>query len=401
MDTVGSNPIEIPLEQLWLDPQNPRLPLSKRGAEEEAVIDYMLRDEGLLELMASIGETGYSFAEPLLVIKRDSGGFTVVEGNRRLAALKLLNGIYTPSVRATLVKEIINSAKQKPSNIPAIEYPSRDAILSYLGYRHITGIKQWDSLAKARYLHDLYSRAAGEGKSDLGGVYSSLARTIGSRADYVKRLLVGYKVMEYLNNKAYLGIKGMTEDDIHFSVLTTALNYENILKYVGLDSLEPDKTLDVGCIKKDEMKELIEWLFVPVREGPPRVPESRALRDLNNILDPATPEALKKFKSGVTLTEALIFTQVPNESFSSLLIEAIENLKAAKGQTEHLSLESEKIAIWTENLKEISNLTSSLFKLLGQERPEGAVGSKLDFREELDKVKAELETLAARLGKER
>lgn len=400
MDTVASNTIEIPLDQLWLDPQNPRLPLSQRGKKEEAVIDYMLRDEGLLELMASIGETGYSPAEPLLVIKRDSGGFTVVEGNRRLAALKLLNGIYTPSMRANLVKEIINSAKQKPSKIPAIEYSSRDAILSYLGYRHITGIKQWDSLAKARYLHDLYSRAAGGGKSDLGGVYSSLARTIGSRADYVKRLLVGYKVMEYLNDQAYLGIKGMTEDDIHFSVLTTALNYENILKYVGLDSLEPDKTLDVGCIKKDEMKELIEWLFVPVKEGPPRVPESRALRDLNRILDPEASEALQEFKSGATLAEALVFTQAPNESFSSLLIEAIDNLKAAKGQTEHLSLESERIAIWTKNLKEISNLTSSLFKLLGQERPEGAVGSKLDFREELDKVKAELETLAARFGKE-
>ena len=399
MNTVASNLIEVPLDQLWLDPQNPRLPLSQRGKKEEDVIDYMLREEGLLELMASIGERGYSPAEPLLVIKRDSGGFTVVEGNRRLAALKLLNGTYTPSMRAKLVEEIIGAAKQKPSNIPAIEYPSRDAILSYLGYRHITGIKQWDSLAKARYLHDLYNRAAGEGKSDLGGIYSSLARTIGSRADYVKRLLIGYKVMEYLNDEAYLGIKGMTEDDIHFSVLTTALNYENILKYVGLDSLEPDKTLDVGCIKKYEMKELIAWLFVPVKEGGPRVPESRALRDLNRILDPEAPEALQKFKSGATLAEALVFTQAPNESFSSLLIEAIDNLKAAKGQTERLSQTSEKIKSWTKTLTEISNLTNSLFKLLGQ-NPESSVGSQAVSREEFDNLKAAVETIEARSGKE-
>ena len=159
--------------------------------------------------------------------------------------------------------------------------------------------------------------------------------------------------MEYLNDEAYLGIKGMTEDDIHFSVLTTALNYENILKYVGLDSLEPDKTLDVGCIKKYEMKELIAWLFVPVKEGGPRVPESRALRDLNRILDPEAPEALQKFKSGATLAEALVFTQAPNESFSSLLIEAIDNLKAAKGQTERLSQTSEKIKSWTKTTVQI------------------------------------------------
>ena len=52
MNTVASNLIEVPLDQLWLDPQNPRLPLSQRGKKEEDVIDYMLREEGLLELMA-------------------------------------------------------------------------------------------------------------------------------------------------------------------------------------------------------------------------------------------------------------------------------------------------------------------------------------------------------------
>ena len=49
MNTVASNLIEVPLDQLWLDPQNPRLPLSQRGKKEEDVIDYMLREEGLLE----------------------------------------------------------------------------------------------------------------------------------------------------------------------------------------------------------------------------------------------------------------------------------------------------------------------------------------------------------------
>ena len=57
--------------------------------DENKVIDYMVKYGNVTELMLSIGETGYSEAEPLLVVKEGTDKYIVVEGNRRLAALKL------------------------------------------------------------------------------------------------------------------------------------------------------------------------------------------------------------------------------------------------------------------------------------------------------------------------
>ncbi len=45
--------------------------------------------------MLSIGQQGYFPGEPLLAVK-SNGNYIVVEGNRRLAAVKLLNGDLLP-----------------------------------------------------------------------------------------------------------------------------------------------------------------------------------------------------------------------------------------------------------------------------------------------------------------
>ena len=84
--------ITIKLNNLKFDAQNPRLPMRLQGVtDENKVIDYMVKYGNVTELMLSIGETGYSEAEPLLVVKEGTDKYIVVEGNRRLAALKLLN----------------------------------------------------------------------------------------------------------------------------------------------------------------------------------------------------------------------------------------------------------------------------------------------------------------------
>lgn len=62
--------ITIKLNNLKFDAQNPRLPMRLQGVtDENKVIDYMVKYGNVTELMLSIGETGYSEAEPLLVVK--------------------------------------------------------------------------------------------------------------------------------------------------------------------------------------------------------------------------------------------------------------------------------------------------------------------------------------------
>ena len=83
------------LDELYLDPKNPRLGrhhVNVRLSQEE-VLDLM-RDWVLDELAVSYLESGFWTHEALLVTREELDGesrFVVVEGNRRLAALKYLH----------------------------------------------------------------------------------------------------------------------------------------------------------------------------------------------------------------------------------------------------------------------------------------------------------------------
>ena len=88
----------IGTEHLHFDPQNPRFYRLNSAASDAAIIEEMLDDEGVQDLMASIGQKGYFEGEPLLVAE-EGGRLIVVEGNRRLAAVKLLNREFEPPGR--------------------------------------------------------------------------------------------------------------------------------------------------------------------------------------------------------------------------------------------------------------------------------------------------------------
>lgn len=84
---------KVPTEQLCLDRLNPRLLGESKNESDEAIIARLYRAAELDELLQSITANGYLDIEPLIVIHHpDGSGYIVLEGNRRLAALRLLRG---------------------------------------------------------------------------------------------------------------------------------------------------------------------------------------------------------------------------------------------------------------------------------------------------------------------
>ena len=83
------------IDNLYLDPRNPRLGrrLNEQKLSQKAVLDWMLAEGVLEELAVSFLESGFWTQEPLVVVEERLGRKrerVVVEGNRRLAALKML-----------------------------------------------------------------------------------------------------------------------------------------------------------------------------------------------------------------------------------------------------------------------------------------------------------------------
>lgn len=312
----------IPITKLLFDPKNPRLPSSVNGENERAVLDWMLKEGTIIELMSSIGEQDYFPGEPLLAVPSKKNGFyEVIEGNRRLAAIKLLHNPELATRKGRSTKVVSEEAKHKPDTLPALVYKKREDILDYLGYRHITGIKEWDPLAKARYLSQLQQKFL---NLPAGEQYKSLARIIGSRADYVARMLTGYSAYEYMKDENFFDIPDLIEDTLDFSVLTTALNYSNIAEFVGLEH-RGDATL--ANIDRSNLKLLMSWMFEKNSEGMTKLGESRDLKNLSAIV--SSPRALEAFIDGASLERAYLLTEEPSLLFSKSINEAKARLMDA------------------------------------------------------------------------
>lgn len=313
------------IDNLRFDPRNPRLPSAIDRCNETAILDWMLSDGTLIELMGSIGERGYFPGEPLLVEgKIDKDFYEVIEGNRRLAAVKLLHNPDLAPRRKKSVRAAADTSTHKPDSLPVIVYEHRDEILNYLGYRHITGVKEWDPLAKAKYLEQLRGTLE---EQDPKKQHRILAKTIGSRADYVARLLTGLGIYDEIADQDFFGVKGLDEDSINFSVLTTALNYINIAEFLGLQS-GSDPSLE--GLDQEKLEELTDWMFVENSERRTRLGESRKLKELSAIVK--NNDALTAFRQGTALTDAHLLTEAPAEAFRKAVFEARERLKSARNQ---------------------------------------------------------------------
>ncbi|EPH1617750.1 ParB N-terminal domain-containing protein [Pseudomonas aeruginosa] len=312
----------VSLNELHFDPDNPRLPVALRNKPDEDVIKYLLLECNLIELMLSIGEHGFFLGEPLLVVPRAGGGYTVVEGNRRLGALKLLASSSPPPVMAGQVKQARESARQKVNDIPVLEFDDRDNILSYLGYRHITGIKEWGSLAKARYLKQLRERHADKGHADA---HKALAKEIGSKSSHVAKLLTGLKLLEHARDTGLLVSLKLEEDDIPFSLLTTGIGYPNICDFIGIKGASD---VDAAGLKEKEFVEFFGWVF-DKSHGPSTVlGESRNFDKLSRVV--ANDRALEVLRHGEPLAHADLYTEGPLEALRHLLREAESSIKNAQ-----------------------------------------------------------------------
>jgi len=77
----------------------------------------------------------------------------VVEGNRRLAALKQLNAAIEGQPVSRKWTEIVSGVRIPErlfDRIPYVLAGSRADVQAFLGFRHVTGIKQW-TLTRKRH----------------------------------------------------------------------------------------------------------------------------------------------------------------------------------------------------------------------------------------------------------
>lgn len=323
---------EVDYDKILLDDKNPRLPKSYHGKNQKEILEYMLKDGSLIELMLAIATKGYFPGEQLLVVPLDDGKYKVVEGNRRLSAVYLLNEPKTVTETPKL-NQVIEETKdlEKPIKIPCLEFKYEKDIHDYLGYRHITGIKEWKLLQKASYLYGLYKTNYNESSIDDASV--ELAKTIGSNRSYVKRLLVGYDIYLIIEENDFFNIPDLNEESFHFNYIADSLNRENIRFFLGIN-LNVENPLN--NFKKQNLEKLMVWFFRKIFPKPQGytnrhtklIANSTSLTDLDTILgNKKSYDAL--VIQDKSIPEALKLSGTIEKAFSELLDSALDNLMQA------------------------------------------------------------------------
>jgi len=305
----------IKTNEIDFDPENPRFYRLNNAHSVQAVIEEMLDDESVQDLMLSIGQKGYFEGEPLLVTQ-ENGRYTVIEGNRRLAAVKLLNGEVPPPSRRNVGVNTIKSEAivTPPTELPCLLYQNRRDVLRYLGYRHITGIKEWDSLSKAKYLAQLREEFYGDlGQQDQ---MRSLAKDIGSRSDYVAQLLTALALYIKAEDSKFFGLP-INAKDVEFSYITTALGYTNISNWLGL---EGKTDISMPGLVEDNLKRAFSWMFAKDQKGQTILGESRNLATMAAVV--TSQDAIAVLDDTGRLSDAYLYTDGPQAALENAIEQA-------------------------------------------------------------------------------
>ena len=277
------------LDDLYLDAKNPRLGRHNANGNlsQEEVLD-MMGDWVLDELALSYLESGFWTHEALLVVKEELDGdmrLVVVEGNRRLAALKYLHVANQNEDVPKKWKAIVKDARVPEtlfSRIPYIQADSRQEIESFLGFRHVTGIKQWNPEQKAQYIAKLID------ERDMS--YEDVRRKIGSKTPTVRENYISYQLLLQMESTVEEFSPEYAEG--RFSVMHLTLKRRGIQTYLHINIMADPETAK-RPVPEDHLKNLENfalWLFGN-DEQPPLFEDSRQSDNFNTILE--SPKAVE------------------------------------------------------------------------------------------------------------
>ena len=310
-----------PYGNLLLDSDNPRLAELKLNiADQDQILKWLWKNKVVDELVDSMLAGGYWPHEELFVSK-EKGKLVVMEGNRRLAAVKLL---MEPQTRRRLqIKadwKLSVKARTSLEKLPII-VRSRSDIWDYVGFKHLNGPQPWDSIAKAQYIHRVHT----EFKIPL----EKIATTLGDRNDTVLRMYRGYLVLKQAMDKGLFDPEDRVKPKLAFSHLWTALGYTSVLNFLGVTPARLGRPNPVAQKNLKNLGELLLWLYgSKEREIEPKVrSQNPHLREMTEVLK--SRRGLQFLRSGQPLAVALEAATGDERLFQDALSRAESELRTA------------------------------------------------------------------------
>ena len=309
------------VSELAFDARNPRLAEFDTGGGEPEIIKMLWEMMDVEELVLSIAASGYFPHEPVIVAM-EGGSNVVIEGNRRLAAVKLLRQPVPGRDFNARIPGISPERRESLARIPGL-LSTREEAWRYLGFKHVNGPAKWGSYAKSQYIADVHR--------NYGKPLDEIARQIGDTHNTVRRLYRGLMVIEQAERLGAFDRDDRWCGHFAFSHLYTSLPYPGINEFLDLQSASDETQDPVPAERKGNLRELLVWMYGSKSEKKSPVIQSQNphLRWLDAVL--ANREALAALRQGAELSLAFEISRPSSNLFEEALVAAKQHLEKARG----------------------------------------------------------------------
>ena len=329
-----------PLGDFYLDPLNPRLGRANSGpsVRQERIMELM-RSWNLEELGVSFLENGFWPQEAVIVVKEElyspSEKLVVVEGNRRIAALKYLEMASSGTLGSRIWKQMIESTQPSEylfTRIPYIVADTRDDVRAFIGFRHVTGIKEWNPAEKAEYIAKMV---------DQGMTYESIRKQIGSQTPTVRRNYIAYRILLQIDSLdvdvSQVGIES------RFSVLFLSLRETGVQQFLGINinATPTEAQIPVPAEQMKNLSDFVRWLF-GLNNQKPLFTDSRNVGDFARVLSNAEAVEYLRSSPSPSFDLALQKAGIEDEEIENQLKEASNQMELALSRV-HLHVDSKAI----------------------------------------------------------
>ncbi|KHT26582.1 ParB N-terminal domain-containing protein [Pectobacterium carotovorum] len=242
--------LSLSVSNLRLDKENPRIPSYITIRTTKDILNYLFQNERIERLAHKIVEKGFISHDPIYVVK-EGENYVVVEGNRRVSALKCLIDpelVPSPAKRRKIELYKNRLGSDLIEKIDVFVAPSRRAVENVLFELHAEGKLQWSRQQKNKFIASI-GIDSGESIQDIAERFN------------VKVTEIQDSVQEYLLERYFTELELPT--DIEDKALMSKFNISTISRLVN-SKIFKEKTgfrIEENRLKTDSSKSYFNALL--------------------------------------------------------------------------------------------------------------------------------------------
>lgn len=368
-DIAAKHVKKVPTQYLEFDPDNPRLVEDGIKNPDDSDIILALADTAdLSEVVQSIASNGYFDIEPLIG-QRIGNKWRVLEGNRRLAAIRILQNPALAKGTGVSVPEISAKNMETLKEVSVYAVNNKEEAREYIGFKHINGPHKWDALAKARFAADWYKNEKASGVT-----IDKIAKRLGDGHDTVARLVNGMFVLDQAKDAKIFEISDRYPGKrFAFSHLYTALTRPGYRNFLGLPEewrLDDPQPNPVPKNHLDELKLVLGWLYGSKSDGvkPVITSQNPDIKNLAAVLSNSRARTIMMSRNN--LVEAHASIEPKGARFEGALVNAKQEAETALSMVTGFDPEDSTLLELGKDLSETSSqIYATMSAMAGKKVP--------------------------------